>query len=102
MMISNIKKVVGIIIKDDRFVLLISINGAKNEISTSKIRNIIAIMMKLVEKEIFFGESDKNPHSKLEGLFFIMRGLSDMWIKIITNAFTIHRVVRVDNLSGIN
>ena len=78
MMISNIKKVVGIIIKDDRFVLLISINGAKNEISTSKIRNIIAIMMKLVEKEIFFGESDKNPHSKFEGLFFIMRGLSDM------------------------
>lgn len=48
--------------------LFIERNGIRIEISTSKIKNIINNIMKLVEKESFFSVILSKPHSK--GVFF--------------------------------
>lgn len=87
------------------FIFLFDINvGVRNEISMSKIKNIIDITIKEVVNVLFFLDINKNPLSKLLFLFFLLNVFSDIIKKIramiaITNIMLVYVIIIINLIS---
>lgn len=74
---------------------LVIINGINMEISTSKIKNIIINIIKLVEKDVFFSDNLSNPHSNADFFSFLFsffsRIIMNVTIRVIDR--TLQKIV---------